>query len=341
MDDAVFEALALDLFRAQLDFNPGYRALVRARGIRTEQVRARHEVPAAPARAFKDLELTCLPAGERETMFCSSGTTGAERSRHFHCRESLALYGESLRPWFGHHLLRTDPPRRLLALTPPPGQAPHSSLVHMLAAVMRPESGGVDGEFFGEVDADGAWQLDGERLSAAVRRADEDRMPVLLLGTAFGFVHLLDGLAAGGCRLPLPRGSRVMETGGYKGRSRELPRAALHAALLDALALAPGDVVTEYGMSELSSQAYDGGAVAAGGPGFRFPPWARALVVSPETGREVADGERGLVRVFDLANVWSVMAVQTEDLAVRRGDAFELLGRAPAAEPRGCSLMAV
>jgi hypothetical protein len=107
-------------------------------------------------------------------------------------------------------------------------------------------------------------------------------------------------------------------------------------------------------MSELNSQAYDG---VAGGmpeesradltvPGsassprrFHFPPWARTLVISPETGREVSDGETGLLRIFDLANVFSVMAIQTDDLAIRRGHGFELMGRARQAEPRGCSLM--
>jgi hypothetical protein len=161
----------------------------------------------------------------------------------------------------------------------------------------------------------------------------------LLLGTAFSFVHWLDGLAEVGGRMPLLAGSRVMETGGYKGRSRELPRAQLHAAVADVLGLAAGDIVTEYGMSELSSQAYDSPDPRTGARHFRFPPWARALVVSPDSGREVADGERGRLRLFDLANVWSVLAVQTEDVAIRRGDGFELLGRAAAAEPRGCSLM--
>jgi hypothetical protein len=72
---------------------------------------------------------------------------------------------------------------------------------------------------------------------------------------------------------------------------------------------------------------------------FRFPPWARVLVISPETGAEVGEGETGLLRVFDLANIASVLAVQTEDLAARRGEGFELLGRAGASEPRGCSLL--
>jgi hypothetical protein len=95
-------------------------------------------------------------------------------------------------------------------------------------------------------------------------------------------------------------------------------------------------------MSELGSQAYDGVASRIthhASRAFHFPSWARVQIVSPETGREVADGETGRIRVFDLANVFSVMAAQTEDLGVQRGDGFELVGRAQFAEPRGCSLM--
>jgi len=73
---------------------------------------------------------------------------------------------------------------------------------------------------------------------------------------------------------------------------------------------------------------------------FHFPPWARVQIISPETAREVSEGETGLIRVLDLANVYSVMAVQTEDLGIRRGNGFALAGRAAAAEPRGCSLQA-
>ena len=72
---------------------------------------------------------------------------------------------------------------------------------------------------------------------------------------------------------------------------------------------------------------------------FHFPAWARAQIVSPETGREVTDGETGLIRILDLANVFSVAAIQTEDLGIRRGNGFELVGRVQLAEPRGCSLM--
>ena len=128
-----------------------------------------------------------------------------------------------------------------------------------------------------------------------------------------------------------------METGGYKGRSRALSKERLHEWIGQVLGIAKNQIVTEYGMSELSSQAYNRVVGCAGGV-FHFPPWAKAQIVSPETGVEAAEGETGLVRVFDLANVRSVMAIETEDLAVRRGDGFELIGRAAAAEPRGCSL---
>ena len=157
----------------------------------------------------------------------------------------------------------------------------------------------------------------------------------------------------------LPPGSRVMETGGYKGRSRSLAaKRNCMRSISQQLGIPPTHIVCEYGMSELSSQAYDleVSSLEFGVSGrcdtskarnpkpetrnFHFPPWARAQVVSPETGAEVAEGETGLLRVFDLANVYSVMAIQTEDLTVRRGDGFELIGRNVSAEPRGCSLMA-
>jgi hypothetical protein len=154
--------------------------------------------------------------------------------------------------------------------------------------------------------------------------------------------RLLDKLAAAGKTYALPSGSRAMETGGYKGKSRELTKSGLHAAIRRQLGIPGSHIVCEYGMCELSSQAYDGiaGSAGEGGRVFRFPPWARARVVSPETGCEVADGEGGMIQIFDLANAWSVLAIQTEDLGVRRGDGFELTGRAARAEPRGCSLMA-
>jgi hypothetical protein len=297
-------------------------------------------------------------------------------SRHLHSHESLALYEASLTAWFRPHLLpgwpaverrasvplaASDVPARragrspyvesgpadfthFLALSPSPALAPHSSLAHMFATVQR-EFGHGPAQFFGGLDATGAWTLDTEAVAVRLRAACASDQPVILLGTAFSFVHLLDALAERDESFALPAGSRVMETGGYKGRSRELPKAELHRLINTLLGVPTGDIVCEYGMSELSSQAY----ASCGSPistfqfplfNFHFPPWCRTVVISPETGAEVPDGSPGLLRVLDLANVWSVMVIQTEDLAIRRGDGFELLGRATTAEPRGCSLMA-
>jgi hypothetical protein len=163
----------------------------------------------------------------------------------------------------------------------------------------------------------------------------------VLLGTAFSFVQLLEGMD----NLPpiqLPAGSRILETGGYKGRSREMRKSELHSLIARQLGVRPDHIASEYGMSELSSQAYDmtvGALPAVRRREFRFPPWARVVIVSPETGREVDNGDSGIIRIYDLANVASVMAIETEDIGVRRGEAFELIGRAAAAEARGCSLM--
>jgi hypothetical protein len=134
-----------------------------------------------------------------------------------------------------------------------------------------------------------------------------------------------------------------------------MPKAELHALITERLGVPRENIICEYGMSELSSQAYSvtsdewrvtskDSATRHASPithYFRFPPWARAQIVSPETGSEAGEGKTGLIRIFDLANVFSVAAIQTEDLGVRHGDGFELIGRAQLAEPRGCSLMTV
>ncbi len=337
-----FDAQARRLFALQFACNEPYRVYCEARGrtpMTTEDWRA---IPCIPAAAFKELDLTSLPMEKRTAVFLSSGTTERERSRHFHSQESLELYAASLWRWFSAGFLEYAPQHEgrsaLLALTPAPQTAPNSSLVYMFETVRR-EMGASAFSFAGLVDMGGNWLVDVEKAKAALAESVERRAPLLVLGTAFGFVHLMDHLAERGIRFRLPTGSRVLETGGYKGRSRSIPRHELHALIAQGLGLPLDRIVCEYGMAELSSQAY---ALAFGQEPFlfRFPPWARALLVSPETGREVAVGETGLIRVFDLANVFSVMAIQTEDLGRRHEHGFELLGRAVEAEPRGCSLMA-
>lgn len=307
ISDKVFNELALELFELQREHNAAYRGLCQT----TRSVRSWQEIPAAPTTAFKELELTSIPPGEWIKEFRSSGTTDQKPSRHFHSAESLRLYEASVAGPLRRHFFREE--MAPISLTPSRLAAPYSSLVHMFSTVHP--------LYLGHSD----WSVIPRDVALVLKGTPQ---PIALMGTAFNFVHLLGAL-----QVVLPRGSRVLETGGYKGRSREVSRTELHEMIRRNLGVL--EIVMEYGMCELSSQAYaDEDGI------FEFSPWARVQIVSPETGREVKEGETGLVRVFDLANVWSVMAVQTEDLGVRRGHRFELVGRASGAEARGCSLSA-
>jgi hypothetical protein len=353
-----FSELALELFALQFKNNSAYQKICEARGRTPETVEHWTQIPAVPTAAFKELELTSLAPDERTTVFHSSGTTEQKFSRHFHNAESLAVYEASLWNWFEQNFFANSKFKilnsKLNFLTPSPDLVPHSSLVHMFETVRR-RLGGASvpasrSEFLGELAADGSWTLNfGATLAAPAdnskskthlprHSAAASENPKLILGTAFSFVHLLDHLVQRDLRVELPSGSRVMETGGYKNRSRSLPKTELHALITQHLGVPRENIICEYGMSELSSQAYDS-EIQNSERQFHFPPWARAQIISPETNREVREGEPGLIRIFDLANVFSAAAIQTEDLGIRRGDGFELIGRAQLAEPRGCSLM--
>jgi hypothetical protein len=332
-----FKSMALELFALQFEHNAAYRRFCEGKGITPRMLQDWTEIPAIPAVAFKEGDLTSLPAAQRIRIFHSSGTTGHRPSRHFHSDESLRVYEESLLAGFTANFLGSRSPtrQRMIFLTPPAEAAPHSSLAHMFETVCS-TFGNDDSIFAGLAGSDGGWQLDTRAATRALEAAVERKQPALIFGTAFSYVHLLDYLSAQHHQFALPAGSRLMETGGYKGRSRALPRAELHALLRRQLGAI--EIVCEYGMSELSSQAYAG--LNGETEPFRFPAWARVRVVSPETGNDVEEGQAGLIQVFDLANVYSVIAIQTEDLGVRRGTGFGWVGRAETAEARGCSLMA-
>ncbi len=350
-----FSELALELFDAQRRSNATYRRFIEASGRSSAEVHRWEDIPAVPTVAFKELDLTALPVSERTRVFHSSGTTGHRPSRHYHGARSLPIYEASLKAGFDLGFWRgakADGENGApvggwvpLSLTPPAAVVPHSSLVHMVDGLgSRQDRLGT--RYLGRLSSEGRWELDLETTTSTLVETARSGRPMVVFGTAFNFVHLVEGLDRMGIGLQLPAGSRVMETGGYKGRSREWEKRELRLAIARCLGLEPGQIVGEYGMSELSSQAYEqpvvSGWKAADGVsrGFVFPPWARPLVISPETGTVAGEGEVGLLRILDLANVWSVMAVQTEDRAVQRGGAIELLGRASVAEPRGCSLMA-
>jgi hypothetical protein len=184
--------------------------------------------------------------------------------------------------------------------------------------------------------------VEGElRAEALLAQLAGAATPVVLCGTAFAFVHLLDALERRGRSLRLPPGSRVLETGGFKGRSREISRDELHAAIETQLGVPRARVVNQYGMTELGSQFHDSVLRFPSEPRRKLgPPWTRVRLLDPETNEESAPGAAGRIAIFDLVNTGSVFAVQTADLGQRRGDGFEVLGREAGAEARGCSLAA-
>jgi len=331
-DDARFARVALEVFAFQFEHCEPYRRFCTRRGATPGRVSDWRAIPPVPTGAFKEVPLRCFPAERIVRTFRTSGTTGAARGE-LHL-DSLSLYEASLLPSFRRHLLPDLAPggrARILALAPPPEETPDSSLTHMLATAIAALGAPGSGFFV----SGGA--LRERELRAAL--ADVGEAPLLLAGAAFAFVHLLDALERGGAKLALPASARIMETGGFKGRTRSLPREELHAALTDRLGVPAGRIVNQYGMTELGSQFYDSVLAEPGAPRRKLgPPWARVRIVDPETDREAAAGGPGAIVVLDLANAASVAAIRTADLGRRVADGFEVLGREPGAEERGCSI---
>jgi hypothetical protein len=324
LGEASFSALALNVHAFQRRWNTPYARYCESLAP-ADRPRTWRDIPAAPQQAFKRFSLRTFSAQETTRTFRTSGTTGETRGSH-HFR-SLRLYEASI--LHGWRWLRLPEALPQLVLAPAPSDAPESSLAHMLG-VLRAVA--LRGEQHFCLAADGA--LDTARVVERLAAWTAAGQPVFVLGTALAFLHLFDRLAASGDRFILPAGSQAMETGGYKGIGLTLTKSELYARFEERLGLPAAAIVNEYGMTELSSPFYTRGL----GQAHQGPPWTRVLIVDPATNAEVAPGATGLVRIFDLANLGSVLAIQTQDLAVRReGGAFELLGRDPAALPRGCS----
>ena len=336
-DEARFESLALALFAHQFEHCAPYRRFCETRKRTPGDVQRWQDVPAIPTGAFKELSLTSFPIERAVHVFRTSGTTAPTRGA-LHL-DTLAVYEASLRASFLRHLLpdlAPGAPAHFRVLAPSSHEVPDSSLSHMFDAVMR------------EVGAAGSrhWVSGGDLdLKRAVRElaagCDAGDEPLLLCGTAFAFVHLLDALESDGLRFALPSNTRVMETGGFKGRSRALPREELYAWIGDRLGVPAERIVNQYGMTELGSQFYDSVLRDPEGPRRKLaPPWTRVRLLEPGGTAEVAPGEVGRIAIFDLANTGSVCALETADLGRAVGDGFEVLGREPGAEERGCSIAA-
>jgi hypothetical protein len=334
LTDDAFDAHARAAFAYQFERNPAYGAWCARRGVSPASLRHWSEIPAVPTAAFRELPLVAGRPEDAEAVFRTSGTSrGAER-RGTHYVPDLSLYHGSLLPNFAARVLPDAAALPMLSLIPPPTELPDSSLAHMVARVM--ETFGAPGSGWFATSAHG---IDTAGLRVALDALARDGRAVCILGTSFSFVHWLDDLAGRDERFALPPGSRLMDTGGYKGRSRDVPADALRVQYHERLGIPPAACINEYGMTELCSQFYDSTLTDPGGPRRKLaPPWVRTRVVDPDSLDEAPAGGRGLLQHFDLANLGSVMAVQTEDVGETSADGFLVHGRAAGSMPRGCSI---
>jgi len=342
-----FDRLARELFAFQFERCAPYGRFCARRGRTPATVQSWRDVPPVPSGAFKELALRSFAPEATVHVFRTSGTSATRRGQLY--LDTLALYEASVLPSFVVHVLpelvrgslfgQSASRPRLRVLAPAPLEAPDSSLSHMFGVLLRElASKGAIGPSGFDV-AGGELRFEG--WLSALEDAMAHDAPLVLCGTAFAFVHALDELARRGARLALPAGSRVMETGGFKGRARELSPEALYALIEERLSIAPARVVNQYGMTELASQFHDSVLRFPGAPRRKLaPPWARVRLVDPATGDEALPGEVGVIVIHDLGNTGSVCAVETADLGRSIGDGFEVIGREPGAEARGCSLAA-
>ncbi|MCG8556622.1 MAG: acyl-protein synthetase [Proteobacteria bacterium] len=337
-DEPARNALLGEVLAWQARHVPPYARLCSARLQGTP--RDPSQYPALPTDAFRFARVAAHAARDDTRVFRTSGTSDARRG--VHALRDLSLYDRAASASAKLQLFPDLERMDLLILAPSEAEAPDSSLSYMLSRFVA---------WFGahSVFAWRAGALDARELAQRLEQACATGRPIALLGTSFAFVHA--DAALGSRRFALPRGSRIMQTGGFKGRSREVAAAELLALLAGRYGVAPAWIVQEYGMTELCSQMYEASLReacmaqrrstdlrATGARALWVPGWVRAQPVDPQTLRPVPEGHEGLLRIDDLANLDSVCALQTSDRARRMGNRIQLLGRARGAVARGCSI---
>ena len=265
-----------------------------------------------PVEAFKHAPVTTFPPDQAEVVFESSRTGSTVASRHY--VRYADVYQRSVCANFAATMGRG--PYTILAHLP--GYAAQtSSLVYMVQLLMD-QFGASDSSFFLE-----DW-------SPLERAITHHAAPLVLIGAAFGLLDLVEQH-----KWHLPAGSIVIETGGMKTYRRSITRNQLHVQIAEGFGVAQANVWSEYGMCELMSQAY-----AKGGEIYDPPPWMRVRVVDPlRPERVLPEGESGALAIIDLANLYSVSWLLTEDMGVQRGAGFEVLGRLPTSALRGCNFL--
>ena len=328
--DDDFNAMALELFAYQLENNAPYRRFCQQREKTARSVRNWRGIPAVPISAFKDLTLSCCAPEDAERIFMTSGTTreGVHGKSH---HPTLTVYDASMIRNFGRRVMQGTERIRMGILFPTEDAMPNSSLAHYLALAVR-EFGTEDSHYL--VTDDG---LDTMRLLVELAHAEQTGEPYALLGASYSFVHMMDALDGMGEIGFLPEGSRVMDTGGFKGQSEEVALDDFYARLSSTFGVPRSHCINMYGMTELSTQFYDSGNETC--PSVKSGPhWIRTRAVNPLTGEAVEQGTQGVLAHCDLAHFNIVSTILTEDAGIEVEDGFLLLGRADGAEAKGCSM---
>jgi len=311
-----FESRALELFRFQAKANEIYKAYLKARKVDPGSVKSLEQIPFLPIRFFKDFQVISGSPSDFKDFYSSSGTTGMITSRHYIYSEkwyldhALAIFEDGYGSIKGFHIL---------ALLPAYLERPGSSLVSMADHFIR-ES---------QSEHSGFYLYNQGELLEKLELLSGDTRKVLLLGVTFA---LLD-LAESGKSLTPPQNLIVMETGGMKGRRREMIREEVHDILKPYFGVKT--LHSEYGMTELMSQAYSKGEGK-----YTVPASMRVLLRDVNDPLSWANRSQGGINVIDLANFHSCAFIETQDLGrIDEKGQLEVLGRFDNSEIRGCNLL--
>jgi phenylacetate-coenzyme A ligase PaaK-like adenylate-forming protein len=313
--DADFSHSAVEIFNYQFEGNPVYREFITSLGKDPSLIKTVSEIPFIPIEFFRNHRIITGDSPV-EMIFESSGTTGAITGKHF--INDLSLYEESFLRTF--RLFYGQPEEFFIAaLLPSYTEREGSSLVYMADNLIRrsknPNSG-----FYRDNIAE---------LINRIAEAKKKAQKILLLGVSFALLDLAEKHS------PDLSGAIIMETGGMKGRRKELTRAELHSILKTKFNVP--SIHSEYGMTELLSQAYSNGNGL-----FRCPSWMRILIRDPQDplSLESEPGKTGGINIIDLANINSCSFIAAGDLGkVYEDGSFEVLGRFDNSDIRGCNLM--
>ena len=324
--DKSFNHTAIELFHHQYEQNIVYKNYCNSLGKKTDSVLTWQDIPAVPTDVFKlhETPLISFPENEKKYTFTTSGTTRDIKGHHHF--PSLSTYEDSIiQCW---QQLKLPKLTNTIILTQHPKNAPHSSLSYMMYMLVSRYDKSRNTTTWA-INTDGSLNM--ELIRQTIQKAQTQNTPVAILGTALAFLHIFDQLDG---LLILPELSWAMETGGYKGSHRHLEKSELYSLFHQKLGLKTNSVINEYSMTELSSQFYTQGIDGV----HTGPHWTRIRVIDPLTEKDAATDQAGHLIIYDLANIHSVLAIRTQDIAIQKGpNSFSLLGRDPSALPRGCS----